>query len=166
MPIPVAKIGDWSTTQLVKFIKDILENQPPRNLPNVTVGNAQIHGELAIGGSVSFPGNPSFHLIGHEGEPAFENGWVNWGAPNFDAGYWKDPFGFVHLQGVIQSGTVGSAAFTLPPGLRPALTAGPFIVLSNGAAGRVDVTADGAVTPISPSSNAYVSLHGIYFKTA
>ena len=166
MPLPVATIGDWSTTQLVKFIKDILENQPPRNLPTAVIGDAQITGSLALGGTVTFPGNPNFHLIGAAGEPGFDNSWVNWGAPNFDAGYWKDPFGFVHLQGVIKSGTVGDSSFTLPPGLRPAATAGPFIVLSNGAAGRVDVGADGTVTPISPSDNTYVSLQGIYFQAA
>lgn len=165
MPIPVVKIGDWTTTQLVKFVKDILENQPPRNLPDVIVGNAKIAKDLAIAGSVSFPGNPSFHLFGNEGEPQFANSWVNWGSPNFPAGYWKDPFGFVHLQGVVKSGTVGSAITDpLPPGLRPSMTAGPFAVISNGAVGRVDVTSDGLITPIAPSSNVYVSLHGIFFK--
>jgi len=166
MPLPVETIGNWSTTQLVKFIKDILENQPPRNLPTAIIGSLQVNDTLALKGDVSFPGNPDFHLIGATGEPAFEHSWTNWGSPNFSAGYWKDPFGFVHLQGVIKSGTVGSSAFTLPPGLRPDETAGPFVVLSNGAVGRVDVGADGTVTPISPSSNVYVSLHGIYFKAA
>lgn len=166
MPLPVATIGDMTTTQLVKTIKDILENQPPRNLPTVIMGAAQVNGTLALKGDVTFPGNPDFHDIGATGEPAFQNGWVNWGAPNFPAGYWKDPFGFVHLRGVIKSGTVGSAAFTLPPGLWPSATAGPFIVMSNGAAGRIDVGSDGTVTPLLPSSNTWVSLHGVYFKAA
>lgn len=166
MPLPESNIGEWSTTQLVKFIKDILENQPPRNLPTVRIGDARIDGTLGLKGRVTFPGDPDFHLISATGEPAFTNAWVNWGAPNFAAGYWQDPFGFVHLQGVIKTGVVGSAAFTLPPGLRPAATAGPYAVVSNGALGRVDVGADGTVTPIAPSNNTYVSLQGIYFRAA
>jgi hypothetical protein len=166
MPLPESNIGEWTTTQLVKFIKDILENQPPRNLPNVVIGSARINGDLALKGRVTFPGDPNFHPIGATGAPPFTNAWVNWGAPNFSAGYWIDPFGFVHLQGVIKSGTVGSSAFTLPPGLRPLATAGPFAVMSNGAVGRVDVGADGTVTPITPSSNVYVSLHGVIFQAA
>lgn len=166
MPLPVTTIGDWTTTQLIKFIKDILENQPPRNLPTVIMGDAQVNGTLALRGSVSFPGNTTFHQVGTTGQPAFAHGWVNWGSPNFPAGFWKDPFGFVHLQGVIKSGTVGSSAFTLPPGLWPAATVGPLPVLSNGAVGRVDIGTDGSVTPISPSSNVYVGLDGIVFPAA
>jgi len=166
VPLPVESIGNWSTTQLVKFIKDILENQPPRNLPTLITGDATVTGTLSLKGDVSFPGNSNFHVVGATGEPGFANSWVNWGAPNFSAGFWKDPFGFVHLQGVIKSGTVGSSAFTLPPGYRPSATAGPFAVISNGAVGRVDVGADGTVTPITPSNNTYVSLHGVFFQAA
>lgn len=166
MPLPVSKIGDWTTTQLVKFIKDILENQPPRNLPSAIITNAKVTGTLEIDGDLTFPTDPNFHVIGSTGAPPFTNGWLNWGPPYHDVGYWKDPLGFIHLRGTLKSGTVGSAAFTLPPGMRPALTAGPFIVFSNGAAGRVDVGADGTVTPLSPSNNANVVLDGIYFKAA
>lgn len=166
MPLPVATIGDWTTTQLVKFIKDILENQPTRNVQTLIVGNAQVNETLALKGQVTFPDNQDVNLVGGAGKAPFTNAWVNWGSPNFPAGYWKDPFGFVHLQGVIKSGVVGDAAFVLPPGFWPAYTAGPFAVLSNGGVGRVDVGADGAVTPMSPSSNVYVSLDGITFKAA
>jgi hypothetical protein len=162
----VATIGDWTTTQLVKFIKDILENQPPRNLPSAIIGDASVNGTLAIKGKVSFPGNTDFRIIGAAGEPTFKNSWVNWGPPFFDAGYWHDPMGFVHLQGIIKSGTVGSPAFTLPPGLWPAATAGPFSVNSNSTsgAGRIDVSSNGDVTPMLPAVNGWVSLHGVYFK--
>jgi hypothetical protein len=164
MPLPVAKIGDWTTTQLVRFIRDILETQPPQNFPTAIVGDAKITSSLEVTGTIAFPKNPDFHDIGVAGEPAFQNGWTSWGSPYFPVGYWLDPLGFVHLRGTLKSGTVGSAAFTLPPGLRPALDAGPFIVLSNGAAGRVDVGSDGTVKPTSPSNNTYVVLDGIYYR--
>jgi len=164
MPLPVATIGDWTITQLVKFIKDILENQPPRNLPTAVVGDAEVTKSLTLKGNLVLP-NADFQIVGEAGQPPFMNGWVSWDSPYNPVGFWKDALGFVHLRGVLKSGTVGSAAFTLPPGMRPALSVGPLAVLSNGALGRVDIGADGTVTPQSPSNNTYVVLDGIHFRT-
>lgn len=163
MPLPVATIGDWSTTQLVKFIKDILENTQLKNLSSLGVSKLRVSESLTLDGSVTFSGNQSYVNVGATGAAQFANGWINWGAPYYAASYWKDPFGFVHLRGLIQAGTVGSTAFILPPGYRPNATAGPFAVLSNGAVGRVDVFSTGDVVPMS-GSTVYVSLDGIYFK--
>jgi hypothetical protein len=72
----------------------------------------------------SYP-NPSFaepeawHEIGASGEPAFAGGWVN-EAPGTSptAAFYKDPFGNVHLKGLISSG-IDDTVFTLPVGYRP-----------------------------------------------
>jgi hypothetical protein len=93
----------------------------------------------------------------------FTNSWVNYGGDFFNASYIQDPGGFVHLRGVIKSGSVGSSAFTLPTGYRPTSSNGLFVVISNDSVGRVDIDTDGNVIPKSPSNNAYVSLEGIVF---
>lgn len=166
MPLPVSQIGDWTTTQLVKFIKDILENTPLKNLKALIVGDLKVTGTLAIDGPVAFGQNQAYHLIAATGEPPFQNAWGNWGAPQLSAGYLKDPLGFVHLQGVIKSGTVGAVAFNLPPGLRPPATVGPFAVVSNGGLGAVQIASTGDVTIAAPSSNVYVVLDGIHFQAS
>lgn len=163
MPLPQDKIGDWSSTELIKVVKDIIDRQPPPHLPAVVIGDGTVTGALNLKGPLVVP-NQTFIEFGKSGTPAYEHGWVDYGAPYFAPGYWKDPLGFIHLRGVIKSGTVGSSAFTLPPGARPISHPGPFIVLSNGAAGRVDIGTDGTITPIAPSSNVYVVLDGIYFR--
>lgn len=93
---------------------------------------------------------------------AFTNSWVNYGQTWKSAAYWKDPFGIVHLEGLIKSGSVGSAAFTLPLGYRPSADC-LFGIISNSAIGRVDVNSSGGVVPLSPSNNTWVQLDGINF---
>jgi hypothetical protein len=62
----------------------------------------------------------AFHEVGAAGEPAFENSWAN-ESPGFEssAAFYKDPFGIVHLKGLVASGALGNI-FTLPAGYRPA----------------------------------------------
>lgn len=158
------KIGDWTQTILVKFIRDLFQNQPPDFLPLLKAEEIQVTKKLTLGESLTLAREPKFRNIGDTGQPAFANSWVNYGSGWQVAGFWRDPLGIVHLRGLIKSGTVGSAAFTLPPGFRPPL-AETFAVLSNGALGRVDVASDGTVTPMTPSNNTYVSLSGIQFRT-
>jgi hypothetical protein len=98
-------------------------------------------------------------------EPTLLNGWENYGAGWTPASYGRDSQGFIHLRGLIKSGTVTASTvlFVLPTDFRPTLNAGPFITISNGAASRVDVLADGSVTIEGTTSNVYLSLNTIYF---
>jgi len=65
----------------------------------------------------------SEHEIGAAGEPAFQTAWKNYDASNYETtGFYKDPYGVVHLKGVVTGGTTGTG-FILPAGYRPALTA-------------------------------------------
>lgn len=93
--------------------------------------------------------------------PALTNGWANFGAPYQSAGYVKDSFGFVHLRGMVNAGTVGLAIFTLPANYRPQRT-GIYAVVSNGALGIIEVSSAGTVT-LTAGSNVYASLSGITF---
>lgn len=147
-------------TTLTKFIRDVFTRNPPSFLPDLELDTLRVNDSLIVSDLASFP--LKTHLVGGTGEPAFQNSWVNFGSGWKVATYWKDVFGFVHLAGLIKSGTVGSAAFTLPPGFRPD-SAEMFAVSSNNVFGQVEIQADGTVTPMSPSNNTFVSLSGITF---
>jgi hypothetical protein len=96
---------------------------------------------------------------------SFSNSWVNYGGVTDDAGYMKDPMGFVHLRGCIKDGTVGSTAFTLPSGYRPTATK-YFSIFATSAFGVLRIQADGTVAPLTPTDHTLVSLDGIIFKAA
>ncbi len=70
----------------------------------------------------SIPQAEPIRLIGAPGQPGFENGAKNFGAEgpvSFpQAGFYKDAFGIVHLEGLVKRGSSG-VIFTLPPGYRP-----------------------------------------------
>jgi hypothetical protein len=70
------------------------------------------------------------HLVGAPGEPQFENGSADFApaGPNTfpSVGFYKDYEGIVHLEGFakVDTGPAFVSVFTLPPGYRPASTAG------------------------------------------
>lgn len=96
------------------------------------------------------------------GKPAFLNSWTNYGTGYETAEYYKDGNGRVSLSGIIKSGSVGSAAFTLPGGYRPRAREA-FAVLTNTGIGQLDVLSTGDVIPAT-GGNGYVSLSGITFR--
>jgi len=107
-----------------------------------------------------------WHSIGAPGEPAFQGTWVNFDTDR-PARFCKDASGFVHLEGLIKSGTINTVAFTLPIGYRPGHVGGSahFVVDSNGAFGVVTVNVSGDVNPFV-GNNTYVSLATIHFRAA
>jgi hypothetical protein len=102
----------------------------------------------------------AWNAVGAAGKPAFQNSWANVAAV---AAYYKDSLGTVHLKGLIASGTVGTAAFTLPTGYRPSEQL-EFVTMASGAATlcRCIVNTDGTVVPYV--SNANHSITGISFR--
>lgn len=105
---------------------------------------------------------------------SYSNNWAQY-APVSDwatAQWWKDPFGVVHLKGLVKrtSGTHTSfeTMATLPAGSRP-----PERLLFNarcqGGTVRVDVAPDGTIQivddPVSGTPEGYTSLDGITFRT-
>ena len=108
--------------------------------------------------------------------------WSNYGSGRVAAGYYKDAFGIVHLEGLVkEAGGQASAprVFILPTGYRPAERR-LFIVFGKSSAearegpGRVDVTSAGDVVVVTrPDSDpdaagrvSYLSLDGISFRAA
>lgn len=106
-------------------------------------------------------------LVGAAGEPAFEHGWSNAvGVPAYvPAGFYKDPWGRVWLQGAIAPGTYGQSVFTLPDGYRPArIVLG--LARSNGVDSAVLLTVgtNGAVSINGDQSGNILSLDGASFR--
>lgn len=96
--------------------------------------------------------------------PTLLNGWLNFGSPNANAGYYKDAQGFVILRGLIKDGTMSSAAFNLPAGYRPASTI-RFAAASQSLTqpATVVVDASGNVTP-QTGNNVFFSLDTVRFR--
>jgi len=100
--------------------------------------------------------------VGDVGNAQFTSGWTNFGGTNESAQYMKDPWGFVHLGGVVKGGSPGTNIFTLPTGYRPE-EAKIYAVASNNALGICTVNPDGTAVA-SAGSSVYFSLSGITFR--
>ncbi|WP_217597177.1 hypothetical protein [Cohnella sp. GbtcB17] len=94
--------------------------------------------------------------------PTLVNGWVNYGSGETVAGYYKDDRGYVFMRGLIKSGAIGQAAFTLPAGYRPDSPV-RVSVNSNLAFGSLIISTDGRVIIDSGSSTSWTSLAAVPF---
>lgn len=101
----------------------------------------------------------------------FQNSWANVGGGAVPAGFYKDPFGTVHLRGNIDTGSTGTVAFTLPVGYRPEYNTVKIVYNNNGGPGPgganvyVTVTTTGTVTPTF-SAGTDMWLDGVSFRAA
>ena len=112
----------------------------------------------------------SWREVGEADNPGFASSWINYGSGFNSAAFYRDPFGVVHLKGLVKNGTVGSAQtiFTLPANYIPTDRYMFDAVSYDGAAyvqGRVDILNDGRVVPIT-GHTTYISLDGISFRAA
>jgi hypothetical protein len=94
---------------------------------------------------------------------SYTNSWVDFGGGYMAGAYMKDLMGFVHLRGLIKSGTMSTSAFTLPAGFRPSAVV-LMACASAGAYGQLEVGTGGTITP-TVGLNNYVSLNGVTFDT-
>lgn len=165
MAQPADNIGGWDSTQLQKVVRELIAVYAPDHLGGLTVDDLIVSGSLTAQGTITYSRWVDINVVGASGQAAYANSWVNGGAPYFPAGYTRTADGWIRLRGAIKSGTVGLAAFVLPPAYRPSSTS-RHAVVSNALFGIVDIDKTGNVIPQSPSSNALVSLDGIQFKAA
>jgi phage repressor protein C with HTH and peptisase S24 domain len=101
------------------------------------------------------------HVVGKPGEPAFENGCGNiFPGDVTEVGFYKDPFGVVHMRGYVD-GCTGGLILILPPGFRPRETEFFVSVTGNSTAGLVEVTDEGEVFGFG----AETGLSNIEFRT-
>jgi hypothetical protein len=95
--------------------------------------------------------------------------WSNLDSVHNTAGYLRDPFGFVHLKGLVKcechGGTVGPVGiiFNLPAGYRPAKNDTQATV-SNDHFARVEIGSDGSVNPLVGADRVWFSLDGITIR--
>jgi hypothetical protein len=95
--------------------------------------------------------------------------WGNWNAGWSQAAYARDPFGIVHLKGLVTCHgglqcVVPPAIFVLPQGYRPALWS-VFATLSDDQSARITIDPSGNVLPSIWHGN-WISLDGITFPAA
>jgi hypothetical protein len=98
--------------------------------------------------------------------PALLGAWVNFGGSRKPAGYYKDRFGQVSLEGTVKSGVLGTAIMTLPGAYRPSGRVRFAVSTLNGAVqtfGSVIVDSDGNVYGDAGGTTEFC-LDGIKFK--
>jgi len=107
------------------------------------------------------------HMVGAAGQVQFDVDWNNVGAGFQPAGFYKDPFGTVHLQGDVQR-TAGSDAtiFQLPAGYCPAGGIEDFPAYGDGGtAAGVAVRPDCSVVFVA-GTTTFIGLGAISFRAA
>jgi hypothetical protein len=106
-------------------------------------------------------------LIGAAGEPAFDPQWSNVGPGFTPAGFYKDPFGTVHLQGDVQRTATGTDAvmFLLPQDYCPTGGIADFPAYGDGgtAAGVAVRSSDCAVVYVA-GKTTFLGLGAISFR--
>lgn len=122
-----------------------------------------VNGNLVSGGGAETIGDDAWHEVGTIDEPAFENGWTNYGGNYATVGFMRDSNGIVHLKGLAKSGSTGSM-FTLPEGYRPTEDRLFNIIRANNAIGRVNIRTTGVVDA-NLISSGWTSIEGISFVT-
>jgi len=107
------------------------------------------------------------HMVGAAGQPQFDVDWTNVNAGFQPAGFYKDPFGTVHLQGDVQR-TAGTDAtiFQLPPGYCPSGGIEDFPAYGDGGtAAGVAVRPDCSVVFVA-GTTTFIGLGAISFRAA
>ena len=96
-----------------------------------------------------------------------QNGWVWYGGSQASPRFYRDPFGTVHLSGLIKDGSTGTGTViaTLPSGYRPDAYEIFTVYSANASAARLDVQPNGDIV-LFDSANYYVSLDGVAFRAA
>ena len=85
-----------------------------------------------------------WHEVGTDGEPAFENSWINVNGNYATCAFGFDTMGNLKLKGRVDGGTANTAIFTLPTIFRPNKTQ-LFAVVTEPDYGQLSVGLDGVV---------------------
>jgi hypothetical protein len=128
--------------------------------------NADSLGGVSANRYLTSPTEP-VRLIGAPGNPDFNSSWKNFGPSFAPAGFYKDQFGIVHLQGLVDPPGFAGAVFTLPEGYLPdqSYNFTYFGAIADSAKiVPIQLEADGDVTAATSDYSASLSLDGITFR--
>ena len=106
------------------------------------------------------------HMVGAAGQPQFDVDWTNVGSGFQPAGFYKDPFGTVHLQGDVQRTTGNDATiFQRPPGYGPVGGIEDFPAYGDGgtAAGVAVRSSDCSVVFVA-GTTTFIGLGAVRFR--
>jgi hypothetical protein len=157
------KIGYQSFTPDALDIVGAGTNGGNRKITFWTEGGATFKGPVI---ATSFSGTIDQETLQF---PTLVGGWTPYGSGFAVPSFWKDKEGVVHLQGL--AGNLapvpvnGTLLFTLPIGYRPSGGTLIFSVLNNNQPARIDIGSNGNVTIAFLTSNAWLNLTGISFRT-
>jgi hypothetical protein len=165
VPTAPDTIGNWSSGELQKVIRDMVALLAPSHLVSLTVDDLIVVGTTVLEGTVTYASRASFFTVGTSGQPGFLAGSSAFGGAYQAPAFIKTEDGWVRMRGSAKGGTIGSSWIQLPPGFRPASTVA-FATAGSGVVGIVEVDKNGNVTPLSPATNTRVSFDNIQFKTS
>ena len=95
--------------------------------------------------------------------PTLLNSWAQQNSINYPVRYMKDSMGFVHLKGVLNSGTYNTIAFNLPVGYRPAKDT--FVVSRDSSSAKPGVVnANGDFYPTSATFSSWIAIDSVSFR--
>ncbi len=101
---------------------------------------------LTIDSAIAAPAVVTVNASGGA-SPAFATSWSNFGNPYAPVRFWKDHYGYVHLEGLCKGLASPSTIFTLPAGYRPATNEHAYCsTTGNNAFAVVEIAASGTVT--------------------
>lgn len=163
MPQAQDTIGNWSSAELQRVIREAVAILAPDHLASLTVDDLIVVGSTILQGSVTYSTKASFFTIGSTGQPGFLAGSSAYGGVYQAPAYIKTEDGWVRMRGSAKSGPIGSPWLQLPPGFHPANTVA-FPSAGSGVVGIIEVDKNGNVTPLAPLTNTRVSFDGIQFK--
>jgi hypothetical protein len=111
----------------------------------------------------TFARDADWHVVGNRNEPAFKNGWAHFAGPfQFSpARFRKDEVGCVHLDGMVNTGTLNQPIFTLPPGYRPAYAVN-IPIITSGDVRFLGINPNGDVIA-NWSTGGWLSLSSVHF---
>lgn len=188
-PVNEAMLGDLLQTAMKLMSEGSIV---PNDLPDNQNNGFQIYqAMLAVMATVIDSKNTIQNTVAWTNATSLlVNGWINSPVNGifgqlFNIQYYKDPWGWVHLRGGIQTSTTSNGnnltILTLPAGFRPlanqnfTVSAYEAIFYAGSAPVRLSINSDGTIVPHDiknlyvlnnlGSSDAFLSLDGISFKT-
>ena len=172
-------LADKDTSWLARFVEDMIRNNAPAALANISADEVTVTTMLNIADQVLATqqaldylnqAKDPWHFVGNTADPlapTFQNTWVNWDA-NRPVKFRKGLDGHVELWGYVAGGgssALNQAMFTLPVGYRPdgggvGTNALRYSVVATEGFGSLGVRENGEVILLA-GTLTWVSLYGV-----